>query len=131
MGNTTRRVFLTRSVIASVSGTHLLTTRLGATDVVPQQASGRNLFDRMKWLNDPASAKVEGEQLIVVTRAKTDYWRKTYYGYITNNGHFYQMPFDGDFTLQARVSGDYKAVGKVTWLLWRAPAKRTTSSSGG
>ena len=45
MGNTTRRVFLTRSVIASVSGTHLLTARLGATGVVPQQASGRNLFD--------------------------------------------------------------------------------------
>ena len=102
MDNPTRRVFLARSVIASVSGAHLLTARLSATDLVLQEGSGRNLFDRMKWFNDPASAKVDGEQLIVVTRAKTDYWRKTYYGYITNNGHFYHMPFDGDFILQAR-----------------------------
>ena len=40
MDNTTRRVFLTRSVIASVSGTHLLTARLGATDVVLQASIG-------------------------------------------------------------------------------------------
>jgi len=119
MDNLTRRVFLARSVIASVSGAHLLTARLSATDLVLQEGSGRNLFDRMKWFNDPASAKVDGEQLIVVTRAKTDYWRKTYYGYITNNGHFYHMPFDGDFILQARVSGDYKALYDQAGLMVR------------
>lgn len=73
----------------------------------------------MEWLNAPASTKLVGEQLIVVTRPKTDYWRKTFYGYITNNGHFYNLPFTGDFTLRARVRGAYSALYDQAGLMVR------------
>jgi len=66
------------------------------------------LFPQMKWFNEPASAKQLGEQLTVVTRAKTDFWRKTFYGYTTNNGHFFYLPVSGDFTFEAKVAGQYK-----------------------
>lgn len=69
---------------------------------------GSALFPQMKWFNEPVSAKHSGEQLSVVTRTKTDFWRKTFYGYITNNGHFFYLPVAGDFTLQAKVAGQYK-----------------------
>jgi len=39
---------------------------------------------------------------MVRSRSKTDFWRKTFYGYITDNGHFFCLPVGGDFVFQAR-----------------------------
>src|SRR5262245_31224245 len=65
------------------------------------------LPDQMTWLNEPASSKRSGEKLFVRSRAKTDFWRKTFYGYITDNGHFFHLSANGDFAFQARVNGEY------------------------
>ncbi len=66
--------------------------------VVPQAvaaethaASQDELIQHMKWMNDPASWKVANGQIIVRARPKTDFWRKTFYGYITDNGHFFHL----------------------------------------
>ena len=59
------------------------------------------LIPRMKWMNDPASWKVANGQIIVRARPKTDFWRKTFYGYITDNGHFFHLPAGGEFTFEA------------------------------
>src|ERR1700746_1313205 len=56
-------------------------------------------------MNEPASWKRSGESLLVRSRAKTDFWRKTFYGYVTDNGHFFYVPVSGDFVFQARVNG--------------------------
>jgi hypothetical protein len=104
----TRRIFLQRSLLAApafaVSSQHFLPR-------FAQSAAGAGvLFGRMSWLNEPASAKISGDKLSVRSRAKTDFWRKTFYGYITDNGHFFHLPATGDFMFQARVNGEYAAL---------------------
>jgi len=59
----------------------------------------------MSWMNEPASSNLVGDKLAVRSRAKTDFWRKTFYGYITDNGHFFHLPASGDFIFQARING--------------------------
>jgi hypothetical protein len=73
-----------------------------------------DLIANMKWMNEPASWKRSGDRLLVRSRAKTDFWRKTFYGYITDNGHLFYLPVSGDFVLQARVNGEYAAL-YVSW----------------
>jgi len=77
----------------------------------PPQATGQgDLFARMTWMNDPASWRQVGARLLVRSRAKTDFWRKTFYGYITHSGHFFHLTASGDFTFQCRIDGQYAAL---------------------
>ncbi len=61
----------------------------------------------MTWLNEPASSKIAGEQIVVRSRAKTDFWQKTFDGYVADNGHFYHLSVPGDFTFTASINGAY------------------------
>jgi len=65
------------------------------------------LFSRMTWMNEPASSKIVGEQIVVRSRAKTDFWQKTFDGYVADNGHFYHLTVPGDFTFTACINGRY------------------------
>jgi regulation of enolase protein 1 (concanavalin A-like superfamily) len=87
----------------------------GAETVV----SGKALFGKMKWFNDPASAKQTGDQLVVTTKPKTDFWRKTFYDYVTDNGHLYYLPVTGDFTFECRVAGKYAVLYDQAGLMVR------------
>lgn len=107
--NSNRRQFLASASALScatfcknVAVRHLLVA--GAAN---SELSGKALLAKMKWFNEPASAKQAGDQLIVTTKPKTDYWRKTFYDYVTNNGHFFFLSVTGDFTLESRVAGKY------------------------
>jgi Protein of unknown function (DUF1349) len=80
--------------------------------VVPSPVPSPDLVEHMTWFNPPASWKKSDEQLLVQCRPKTDFWRKTFYGYITDNGHFFYLPLTGDVTFQARVNGKYAALYK-------------------
>jgi len=62
----------------------------------------------MKWYNEPSVWKIEGDEIIVTSHENTDFWRKTEYGYIYDNGHFYYQPVEGDFSVEVNVSGQYK-----------------------
>ena len=77
----------------------------------------------MKWMNEPASWKIASDQIIVRSRPKTDFWRKTYYGYITDNGHFFHLPVRGEFTFEARISGRYAALYDQAGLMVRVDAE--------
>lgn len=66
-----------------------------------------DLFSRMTWMNEPASSKIVGEQIVVRSRAKTDFWQKTFDGYVADNGHFYHFSVPGDFTFTACINGTY------------------------
>ncbi len=86
------------------------------------QFSGKSLLAKMKWFNEPASVKHSGDQLVVTSKAKTDYWRKTFYGYVTDNGHFFFLHVTGDFTLESRVAGTYSALYDQAGLMVRIDA---------
>ena len=82
-----------------------------------------DLFQRMSWMNEPASWKVVSGKILAHSRPKTDFWRKTFYGYITDNGHFFHLPVKGDFTFEARVSGQYAALYDQAGLMVRLDAE--------
>jgi regulation of enolase protein 1 (concanavalin A-like superfamily) len=65
------------------------------------------LLSRMTWMNEPASSKIAGGQLVVRSRPKTDFWQKTFDGYVADNGHFYHLTAPGDFTFTASINGRY------------------------
>ncbi len=75
-----------------------------------QPRTGGELLTRMTWLNPPARESYADGGVSVRSKGKTDFWRKTYYGYITDNGHFLHTPVKGEFQFTARVSGNYAAL---------------------
>ena len=77
------------------------------------------------WLNEPPEWSMVGDTLTMHTGARTDFWCRTMQDemsaqdwedraleppeYVVDNGHLYYEVVDGDFTLTARVGGDYNA----------------------
>src|SRR6266404_3542748 len=49
--------------------------------------------------------------------------RMTFYGYITDNGHFFRLSASGDFVFQARVNGNYAALYDQAGLMVRLHAE--------
>ncbi|MBV9643618.1 MAG: DUF1349 domain-containing protein [Verrucomicrobia bacterium] len=39
----------------------------------------------------------------MLSRANTDFWPVTHYGFIRNTGHFYHEQRTGDFTIQVKI----------------------------
>jgi regulation of enolase protein 1 (concanavalin A-like superfamily) len=72
-------------------------------------AAEKDLLWQMSWLNPPASSRIRDGQITVRSSPKTDFWRKTFYGYITDNGHFFHLPAEGEFRFEARINGKYAA----------------------
>ena len=116
MSTNDRRTFLLQT--ASLAGATLL------SNAFPPEANAQeDLIARMKWMNEPASTKIAGGKIIVRSRPKTDFWRKTFYGYITDNGHFFHLPVKGEFTFEARVAGQYAALYDQAGLMVRLDAE--------
>jgi uncharacterized protein len=116
----TRRSFLEQAAglaLASQAG-----AALAAGEKTPARAGG-DLLSRMSWLNPPAAEHYSEGVLTVRSKGKTDFWRKTFYGYVTDNGHFMYVPMLGEFTLQARVNGDYSALYDQAGLMVRLDEK--------
>ena len=112
----TRRDFLRQSIAAAV-----------ATQATNQQKvvarSGGDLLTRMSWLNPPALEHYSDGTLNARSRGKTDFWRKTYYGYINDNGHFLNLPAAGEFKFTARIEGNYSALYDQAGLMVRLDEK--------
>ena len=62
----------------------------------------------MKWLNEPIKWSIHHDTIKVTSTQQTDFWRKTHYGFIRDNGHFYYQQVIGDFVAEVKVSGDYQ-----------------------
>lgn len=77
----------------------------------------------MKWMNDPAAVAVADGRISVKAKPKTDFWRKTFYGYVTDNGHFFHRQVSGDFVFEARVAGAYRDLYDQAGLMIRADAE--------
>lgn len=125
MKSTNRREFLAKA--AGLSCAALWSGPAFSKDVAAARkttaaenvVSGKALFGKMKWFNEPASSKQVGDQLAVTTKLKTDFWRKTFYDYVTDNGHFFFLPVAGDFTFECGVGGKYAALYDQAGLMVR------------
>ena len=115
-----RRQFMQQSVgwaLAAQVG-----TALAAEESKPWFAGG-DLVAKMSWLNPPASVTYGVGTVVAKTKSRTDFWRKTFYGYVTDNGHFFHLPVFGEFILQARVNGQYAALYDQAGLMVRLDDK--------
>ena len=123
-----RRSFLGGAASLSCAALLYDSVVLQAAAAETQTVSQDELIPRMKWMNDPASWKVANGQIVVRARPKTDFWRKTFYGYITDNGHLFHLPVSGEFTFEARIGGQYAALYDQAGLVVRR-MRRTGSSA--
>lgn len=73
----------------------------------------------MKWLNEPPSWRMDGDELVIVTGDKTDFWQRTFYGFRHDNGHFRYQQASGDFTASATFTADYRALYDQAGLMIR------------
>lgn len=62
----------------------------------------------MKWLNEPLIWQEQSNILQITSDKNTDFWRKTHFGFIRDNGHFYYDEIRGNFTAKVKVSGQYQ-----------------------
>ena len=119
MRKTSRRQFSNQMLAltgAALFGDKILRKAAMAAET---SSGGGELIARMKWLNEPASVSVTEGKLVVRAKPKTDFWRRTFYGYITDNGHFFYLPVSGDFVFEARVYGQYSALYDQAGLMVR------------
>jgi regulation of enolase protein 1 (concanavalin A-like superfamily) len=114
----TRRTFLEQSAgVALISGTRVFAA------AGPAAKEGGDLLSRMTWLNPPANEFYDAGTLTARAKGKTDFWRKTFFGYVTDNGHFLHLQQDGEFTFQARVNGNYSQLYDQAGLMVRLDEK--------
>lgn len=77
------------------------------------------MFAQGSWLNPPQDHVIGETQLRMVTDAGTDFWRKTAYGFIRDNGHFFAFHSAGDFTAQLHVAAEFSALYDQAGLMVR------------
>jgi regulation of enolase protein 1 (concanavalin A-like superfamily) len=114
-----RRTFLEQSVAAALVAAG--TDALAADNTKPRE--GGDLLSRMTWLNPPATEFYDSGTLTARCKGKTDFWRKTFYGYINDNGHFLHLPAQGEFQFQARISGNYSQLYDQAGIMVRLDEK--------
>jgi regulation of enolase protein 1 (concanavalin A-like superfamily) len=83
----------------------LLTAACGSV-WIPALARAR-VSEQERWLNEPGSWSRNGTVLTMRAEPKTDFWRKTYFGYVTDNGHLVSRPLTGDFQATVNVAGAF------------------------
>src|SRR5579859_1954551 len=100
-----RRQFMDRSAL--VAGALFLNAAQWTAKAWAGASANEDLLSHMSWMNEPASSKITGSAITVRSRAKTDFWQKTFDGYAADSGHFFHLPASGDFTFTALISGQY------------------------
>ena len=112
-----------RQFLGATAGLALMTQAGAATPAPSVRRTAGDLLSRMTWLNEPAQVHFSEGVLSARSRGKTDFWRKTFYGYINDNGHFMHLSVAGDFTFQARIDGNYSALYDQAGLMVRLDEK--------
>jgi regulation of enolase protein 1 (concanavalin A-like superfamily) len=73
----------------------------------------------MTWLNEPRNWKKENDHLSVFADSHTDFWRKTHYGFVRDNGHFYYETIAGNFEVETEFRGRYESLYDQAGLMVR------------
>ena len=80
----------------------LIVTVFGVNLLVSQN------INKMNWLNEPSYWTVKDGNLKMNVTPKSDYWRKTHYGFTVDDGPFYFTTRGGEFEVLVKISGSYK-----------------------
>jgi len=118
----TRRNFMQQSLAVAATLPAALAAAEQAPATKPWLEAG-DLVAKMNWLNPPASVTYGSGTVTAKTRGHTDFWRKTFYGYITDNGHFFHLPMFGEFVFQARIGGEYTSLYDQAGIMVRLDEK--------
>ena len=63
------------------------------------------VFDpQLTWFNAPPEFEIGDEGLTVATRAESDFWQRTHYGFQRDDGHALLAEVSGDFQIETAVS---------------------------
>lgn len=73
----------------------------------------------MEWHCEPPAWRDEDGVITVTTAHGSDFWRKTHYGFVRDNGHFYFDRIAGGFVVEAKITGDYAALYDQAGLMVR------------
>jgi regulation of enolase protein 1 (concanavalin A-like superfamily) len=73
----------------------------------------------MKWFEEPPVWQDEDGVLSMTTAPKSDFWRKTHYGFIRDNGHFYYRELGSDFSATVQFVGAYTTLYDQAGLMVR------------
>lgn len=57
-------------------------------------------WDEMTWLNEPPAAVVEDQELVVETGRNTDFWHRTAYGFVHDDGHLLALPIPAEAAIE-------------------------------
>lgn len=62
-----------------------------------------------RWLNEPPRVEIDGAALIVTTGDHTDFWRRTSYGFIHDNGHGLLSDFPNETAIEVAYEAEFAA----------------------
>ena len=85
-------------------------------------------LDGGSWLNRPATTFLSDDALTIVTDAKTDFWRETFYGFTRDGGHALLFEQPASFTAEIRIAGRYEALYDQAGLMVRIDDRRWVKS---
>lgn len=74
----------------------------------------------MQWFNEPQNWSDDGKVMRITSDAKTDFWRKTHYGFVRDNGHFYHQAVKGSFEARVKFMANYTDLYDQAGLMVRA-----------
>jgi regulation of enolase protein 1 (concanavalin A-like superfamily) len=64
-------------------------------------------WDSARWLHEPAAQDVTEPGLVVTTKANSDFWRETGYGFTHYSGHALLTHFPPDSAMEVEFSADW------------------------
>lgn len=73
----------------------------------------------MTWHNEPPYHSFSDGVLEVISGEKTDFWRKTFYEFWRDDGHFLYTSVQGDFSVEVTVEGEYRELYDQAGLMMR------------
>ncbi|MER5475970.1 DUF1349 domain-containing protein [Streptomyces sp. NPDC002734] len=74
------------------------------------------------WLNPPLATAVEGTDLLVTARERSDFWRTTSYGFVRDDGHALLTAFPGGSAVEVTFLARFDALYDQAGLMIRVDA---------
>ncbi|MFI2744207.1 DUF1349 domain-containing protein [Zhouia sp. PK063] len=87
--------------------------------VLVLQSMQAQKLEKLNWFNEPDEWHIENNVLYMQVTPKTDYWRKSFYGFTVDDGPFYYGVYGGEFEVKVKLSGAYKSRFDQTGLMLR------------
>jgi len=73
----------------------------------------------MRWMNEPAKWKQDGEDVKITSPPEVDFWRNTLHGFIKDDAPFYWMYVNNDFEARLSFKGKFTTLYEQAGLMIR------------